>query len=719
MFDQMVRTDPVEGRLAQAFAPRSIVFYGASERLFWMSSIKRTLESYAFDGDVFAVNRSGTPVYGIPAVTHCRDIGKPLDAAYIMVPAHAVADALRDLVAVGVKLVVILASNFADGGEEGRRRQDEITAIADSAGVVLIGPNSLGFVNVAAGTLVSSLPGRLGSGATDGRVAIVGQSGGLTAELVLIAARQAIDLSFYISMGNEAGLSTAEVVDYLIDDPQTKVIALCLEALNEPGRFVAAARRARAAGKPIVVLKLGSSALTARLAEAHTGALVGDDVAFSAMCDSVGVVRVDSLEELVTMAGLFDALGEIDRPGAGFVTISGGACTLIADAAERHGVTLPVLAPATQEALARLLPSYAATLNPLDITGGSTSNPDTFEQALAIVGNDPAIGVIFSVIEFPALDERMDAPPVFRSIGAGRRHVARPILHIMSGAREVTRNVRAFADDAGIGPIFASIDLVMRGLSKVVPWWSARSRTLEAANARQTVANDGHIGERPHGERETLELLRRFGVDVVPATLCTTSAEAIRAADDLGGAVVAKLASPDVAHKTEIGGVRLGLSGAQAVGEAFAAIVASAGWHQPEARIDGVLISPMRPKGLELLVGLTRDPQFGLILAVGIGGVLVEALGDVATRMLPVDEDDVIAMMRGLRTARLFDGFRGSDAVDLDRLARAIAAICRAAEALGPDLEALEVNPLLVTPERVEALDALVVWKHGRPSVAP
>ncbi len=700
-----MRRDLSPHPLARHLRPRSVVFYGASERLYWMRGVQRNLERFARLDSAFAVNRSGADVYGIPGFTRCSEIGREVDAAYVLVSAARVPAALRELADIGVHTAVVLASSFAECGADGAALQREISELAQELGIALIGPNCLGFVNASAGAVVSSLPLPTADEARPGRVAVVGQSGGLVAELVLLAGRMDVGLSFYCSTGNEAGVTVSDLADYLVDDEATGVIALCAEQIRRPETFLAAARRAREKRKPIIVLKVGSTPLTRQVALAHTGALVGDDGAFDAMCASLAVTRVHSLEELIVTASVFDTLGALEQPGLAFVTISGGASALISDAAARYGVALPELAPATRDALSGILPRFARPLNPLDVTGGATSEPAIFTEAIGMIAADPSVARVVSVMDMPALREPLAATPLFRAIGAGLQRLDHPTAHLTASPREITANLRDFASDAGIARVIPGIDEFMKAAGALTRWSDAVRKPIAAPGAPPPFA-----GGRPADEHALLDALAGCGVRVIPARLCTTAEEAVEAAAAAGGPVALKIVSADIPHKTEVGGVRLNLSGEAQVRTAFGAILEATRAASPDAAIRGISVAPMRKGGVELLVGVARDPEWGLVLSVALGGIFTEALDDSVSRLLPVDEAGVLDMLATLRGARILDGYRGGPRIDRRALAGEILAIAAAARAIAPELDVLEVNPLLASEERIEVLDALALW---------
>jgi acyl-CoA synthetase (NDP forming) len=700
--------------LKRLFYPQSIALVGASERSPWSQLLHANIQRVGYTGRIHAVNKTGTAAHGYAGYRACREIPEAVDAAFLFVPLDAVLEAFDDVVDSGIKSAVILTSGFAEAGPEGAALQDELTRRARAAGVTFLGPNCLGFANLAIRAAMTPIP--FHPPFLPGKVALVGQSGATSIEIADMAHDSNIGLSMCIATGNEAMLDVAACVDFLVDDDHTQVIMVFAETLRDTATFAAAARRAAVKKKAIVMLKAGATELTAKVAAAHTGAMVGNDAVFDAACRQLGVMRVHTLEDLVITAGLLAHTGPLRTPGVGIVSISGGACTLIADRAEAHGVSLPALLPATRARLREAVPGPGEALNPFDITGLAVRDPALFERVLSALGDDPAIGFVGCVYSMPWNDKWQQVPAI-EAIGKALAKFGKPSAMLNQTLRPVSQKSRDIAAACGVPAAFGGLEAVVGALGHISRWSAWLQAQASAEPPMPATSSARPYSVRPDGERATLDYLARRGVPVIPARLATTRGEAIDLAASYGTPVAMKIASPDIAHKTEVGGVRLGLQGDAGVGAAFDAMLAGVLQARPDARLDGVLVSPMREGGLEILVGAVRDAQWGLTLAVGLGGVWVEALADTQLRLLPVKPEDARDMLTRLRAAKLLQGFRGSAPVDLDRLARVIAAIGDAALALGDSLAALEVNPLWVRGDAIEALDALAVWADAPSSM--
>ncbi|MBV1917694.1 MAG: acetate--CoA ligase family protein [Sphingomonadaceae bacterium] len=684
------------------FKPRNIALVGASDRSAWSAMVFRCFELYEHKGKLSAVNRGGKPAHGLPGYTSCTEIEDPVDAAFIYVPAEGVLGALEDAAAAGIRNAVILSSGFAEAGKEGAAMQEEVVRAARDLGIRFMGPNSMGFANLAHGSAMTSVKTRLPC--RHGRLALISQSGALLNEMGKIAHLSGIGLAFTGATGNEASMSITDLLEYLVDDDSVGAICIYSEGIRDHGRFMAAAMRAKELNKPIVLLKLGRSEISGAIAQAHTGSLIGDDGVFDAMCRQTGIIRVSSLEEAVTTADLLGKIGPIAPARIAMCSISGGACALFADLSDEYGVEVVQYTQETKDALRAVLPSFASTLNPLDTTGALVQHPEIWHEVIPILARDANTGLVIVSQPIPNTDaERLTLSSTIEAIVAGFRAANKPAVIVDFSVQTRSSEQIAFIKEAGVDVPVQGLDIAVRALAHLQRWSERVSRPAIAQDL------PAPCGEHPVGERETLQYLSSRGAPVIPARLVATADEAAQFAEELGGRAAYKIASPDIAHKTEANGVRLDIAPGDAK-ETFASIVAAASAYDPSARVEGVLIAPMRDAGTEMIVGVTRDPEWGLAITVGTGGVLTEILEDSETRLLPIDEAHARDMVLSLKGAKLLQGFRGSEPADLDALCKAIVAIGDAAAALGPDIAALEVNPLRVSGAQVEALDALAIY---------
>ena len=712
-------------RLREFFAPRSIALVGASDNSGWARFIVASCATAGFGGPLTAVHPRATSAFGLPVVPSLRDLPEPADLAFILAPLEAVEGVLDDMGAAGIPNAVVLASGYREVGEAGRALEDALLHRAIANGVTVLGPNCLGFVNThrRSAPYALALPPPL----IAGPVGVALQSGALASVVLAFAKAHAIGLSVLTSMGNEAMMKTADVLDYLVEDEATRVICLFLEEIGDPARFAHVAEKADRAGKPIVALKVGSSPAGQQAALAHTGSVAGDDAVVDAVLRQLNVIRVSSLEELLTTGA---ALGYNRWPGGrrmGVLTLSGGSCDIIADAASAQGVAIPDFSAETEAAIGALLPPFASARNPLDVTGfgvlanlsGRKGPLTAVDHALDIAVRDSNLDfVLFSGVTLPEarppdedaarvletrvewLAERMGSAPI-------------PVIGVGSTCVNVSDYGRGLLTRHGIN-FLGGLDLGMRALGHALRWLENRGR-VRAAPDRSAVLPPASSRAWPTGtwsEVEARRLLADARVPVVPGGLAGSADEAAEIAGKVGLPVALKVCSAQITHKSDIGGVVLGL-GSEAEVRAGYEKVRAAGMAVPAASIDGVLVTAMRTGGAELLAGVTVDPAFGPVLAVGLGGIWVEVLNDTSLRLLPVDAAEVRRMLGELRGLPLLQGARGAAPADLDAVAEAIAGLGEVAltlnGALNGALRALEVNPLWVNGDQVEALDVLVI----------
>lgn len=700
-----IRTEAMQA----LFAPRSIALVGATDKSGWSLSTFENLRTNGFRGPVHLVNPRTEVVHGRRAHRSLTDIGEAVDMAYVMVPTSAVLPVLREGAGLGIRSYVVLTAGFGETGPEGRRLEEEILAFARENQLTVLGPNGNGYINATEGTTPYGLP--IPPPLISGPVGVVLQSGALASSILAFAQARNVGLSLLTSMGNETMVSVTDVIDYLVDDPATRVIALFLESVRRPQEFARAARRAARAGKPIVALKIGSSALASHTAQAHTGALVGDDAVVDAAFRQLGVVRVRSLEDLIITAGLLAQTGPVRGPRIAVVTPSGGACEVIADRAEQEGLELPPFATETVARLKEILPDFATVQNPLDVTGYVVVDRTLLSRALEVVADDPGVDAVMLLTDLPRL------PPAdlnltlqhFAATAQRIRDARRPVIVAGNVLTDITEVGRQVQRETGFPYVVGGIEHAMTAIGAAVRWSRALGETDRTAPADKGVPPVVR-GETTGlwTEHRASRLLTDNGVPVVPSTLAATEDEAVEAAAAFGYPVVLKAVAEGLGHKSDIGGVRLGLNGPEAVREAHGEVCATL----RDRGLTGVgtLVQPQRTGGVELLVGVVRDPAWGLTMAVALGGIWVEVLRDSVLRLLPVDTAGIRRALGELRGARLLQGARGTEPADLDRVAEVVARIGQLAGSLGPRLESLEVNPLLVRGSEVEALDALITW---------
>ena len=710
---QSLAPDLTSERVRQLFNPTSIVLVGATDKSSWSRAFYSNLVDSKFPGPVQLVNPRGGEVHGQKAYTSVGELPEPADLAIVMVPTGAVLGMMEEIADAGIRSAVILTSGFGEVGEEGAALEEQLRTIAREREITILGPNGNGFVNVAAGIMPYGLP--LADEIPSGSIGIVLQSGALASSVLRQSLVRNAGLSVLVSMGNESMLSMTDVMEYLVEDDDTKVILLFIESVRNPAKFREVARRALQAGKPIVALKVGRSEGGAAVAKAHTGSLVGDDGVIDAVFRQTGVIRVDSLEDLMVTGELLSRTGPFRGRRFAFVTPSGGACEVIADRAEDEGIEIPAFSPETELRLREVLPDFANVHNPLDVTGYLLVDNRLLINALGAVEHDPEIDQIVVMTELPADNVNVDRSVHVERLTAQAEFFAgmsKPVIPLATAMIDVTEFGRGLMRDTGFPGAISGIHHGLTALGHAANWseayWEAQKPAeVDPADDAAPIELDVRPGE-VFGERRSAALLAEHGIPVVPSADVSTADQAVEAAEAVGYPVVVKLGSDEIEHKSDIGGVKLGLKDADAVRAAFEAVV-QAGRSAGAADVTA-LVQPMRPPGTELIVGLVRDPQWGLVLAVGLGGIWVEVLKDSTLHVLPVSRQQVKDGLLSLRAAKIFAGARGTERADLEAIADVVTRVAQLGVRLGDRLESLEIDPLSVRGDQVVALVALITW---------
>lgn len=708
---------PVErGRMKSLLSPESIAVVGASANSRWAKMLMDNLARYDFQGSLSLVNPRGGEAYGRPLLTSCTEVSGGIDAALLLVPPHAVEAALRDAAAGGARSAVVLASGYGEAGADGRAAQERLKELSAELDVPLLGPNGLGFASLIDGSVgwLGHLPPRC----VPGTMAVISQSGNIATSVSGIASRLGIGISHVVATGNEAVVNLVDVADYLVGLESVRSLAVFAEAIADPALFLQMADRAADLNKPVVILKAGRSDLGQRLANTHTGAMAGNEAIIDAAFRSRGVIRVDSLEQLVTTAGLLARTGPLRPGGLGMVSVSGGTNDVLADRAEQVGVDLAPLAEATVERMESDKPAGAVVQNPYDVTGGAARNQQAWDSAISAVLDDPTYGIVaiggFEQLSLPDDTEgqRIDEERLgWISDAVNREQASERAVILLNAIQDFTAaQVEALAK-IGAPHVLAGIDHGAAAVSHGTAWSSwLRSRASSGASTQPRTSASLQSGRGTWSESDSLELFASFGVPTMPFHIASTADEAEEAAAKFGYPVVAKVASAQISHKSDIGGVRLDLRTPEELSTAFAEIVTAAERHVGGS-VDGVLVAPMRPEGLDLIVGVIRDPDWGLLLLTGLGGVQAESMGVKALRLLPCSPSDIHNMLTELSVPTLLAGLRTTTPPTLDEIVEAIANFAEMATSLDASLVSAEINPLRLAAGSVTALDGLVEWQ--------
>lgn len=689
----MTEMNPMS-RLLQA---RSVAVVGASSD---PSKITGRPLAYmlarGYQGELYPVNPRRTEVQGLRCYPSLAAIGKPVDLAIVGTAASQVEDVVREGIAAGVKAFVVFSSGFAETGAEGQRLQERLRALAHAHEVAILGPNCLGVANAATGLIASFTTALEASALRPGHFAFVSQSGALGAYWLDIVLRSGLGFSHWVTTGNECDVDAAQAIDFLVDDPQTRVIGLYLEDIRDSASFRRALQRAAAAGKPIMAIKSGRSQAGAQAAASHTGALAGDDSLYDACLAQHGALRVDSLSSMMDVARLFlfDSVPQGRRLAV--MSVSGGAGVLIADEADALGLDIPAFTDQTRATLTPVLPAFTQPHNPLDLTGNVVQNTASIAQALAAVAADPGVDAI---VLFVGLMHSI-AQAFTDALHGVQQSLRKPIVVVWMGA--LPESIASL--EAARLPVFADIPQAMRALAAALHAAELRAQAQHTA-AQGRIASPAVAGVPSHlTEWDGKQLLAsQQSVAAPPGRL-------IRADDpmpklDGSTPMVAKLQSAQLLHKSDAGAVKLRLTSDAALAQAVTDLRALG--RRLQIDVQGVLVEPMVAMDHEVLLGLRRDPRFGPVLTLARGGVEVELDADAVTRLLPLDAAQVERMLRSLRSARLWDGFRGRPPLDVPALATRIAGLCDWFLSQ-PRLAEVEINPLAVRGDQAWALDALI-----------
>jgi len=692
--------------LDRLFDPGSACVVGASEDAGkYGGKCLRFLLDSGYRGRLSAVHPTASTVQGVPAVPDLASLDHVPDVVIVAAPARFVLPTLRQASARGIRRVIVFGSGFAEAGAEGRRLQDEIVDLCRRDGIALVGPNTVGLVGPAS-AFVASFAGALsGIRLPPGNVAMISQSGALMGALFAMAVDRGLGLRGAVSPGNGAVLGFADYVEHFAADDGCRVILLAVEGVTEGARLAAACRSALEAGKRVVVLKSGRSEKGRQVALSHTANLAGDDAVFDAYARRNGLLRVRTLTELLDV-GLACSLSPAgDRPGVGVFTGSGGAGVLLADAAEDLGLDLPPFASATAGRLRDLLPPFAALDNPLDVTAELNRRMPAFLEALEVFASDPAFG---GVVIMRGQIEPERAHALAAGVGEVRRRVGKPIVMLWLGDRSLERPAAELAE-AGV-PVYRDPAAAMAAMRALLP--PGKPRPAESIGKRGAVGDETGEAAAPGvwPEWRGKARLRQAGLPVPRGELARSAAEAAAFADTTTQPLAMKAQSAALVHKTDAGGVRLGVPPASS----------SEAWTAMRARfpgaLDGILVEEMVAVAAEIIVGLRRDPILGDHAVIGPGGVMAELFADPLVTMLPATEDDLDRLYDHRALGPLLRGFRGAPGVSRARLTDFLARLTAVFQDSDDGLAELEVNPAAITAEgELVVLDVAFIWRDGCP----
>ena len=691
--------------------PRSIAVVGATPRMQYGGRFLAASLKAKDRVRVYAVNPRYPEVLGAKCYPTISDLPEAPDLVGIVVPYDQVMDTLRESHRKGAGSAIVISAGFAERGLEDRRDlQDELGAFARQSGLRVCGPNCLGVANVRDDIWASS--SSRGSDGLTGPVGLICQSGASAfGPFLTRAVEEGIGLSHIISTGNEADLDFSDFARYLLDDDGVKVIAGFVEGFKDARKFIEVARLAADRGKPIVLIKIGRSELGAKAARSHTAALTGSDALYDAAFAQYGVTRVQDYDELLEVAHLLAHAPKPSKPGIAVVSHSGGVSSLTADMCGQAGLDLPPLTQRAQDGINGVLKGFGWAANPSDVTG--FANSESFPTIMDNLISEPEVGTL--VVASAGADSQAE------QVIALREANAKVVAFLWTGTRGATAGLPKLK--AANIPVFYVPDKLAKGLRSLLDYhaWRDRRQAEGFAIAPSMTANQQKLAERllrsnrpALSEHAGKELIAGWGVPVTRELPAATAEAAVNAARGLGYPVALKVDSPDILHKTEAGGVRLGLLDDAQVRAAFSQIASSAAAYAPQAVVNGVLVQEMVAGGVEAIVGVSYDPQLGPVLLFGTGGVMVEVYQDVALRLCPITQPEALDMINQVKGARLLQGFRGRPRADVDALAKVLVRVSHLAVNLDGKLGELDINPLMVLPEGqgVKAVDALALVRR-------
>lgn len=696
--------------LQPILAPGAIAVVGASRTPDTIGhQIVANLIRYGFTGAVYPVNPRAPSIHSVRAYPSVTDLPDPVDLAVIAVPRERVLGVTEECGRRGIRGLAVISAGFREVGEAGARHELELMEVVRRYGMRMVGPNCMGVLNTDPtismnATFAPSMP-------PFGPAAFVSQSGALGLSVLDYAKEYGIGISQFVSVGNKPDVSGNDLLLHWENDPAVGMILMYVESFGNPRRFLEIASRISRT-KPIIAVKSGRSTVGARAASSHTGALAASDAAVDALLAQAGVLRAASVEELFDLAMAFGGRGIPRSRRTAVLTNSGGPGILAADALEASGMTLVELDSSTVGKLTPLFPAEASIRNPLDMIASAT--PAGYRSALGALLEDPNVDSALAIFVPPLGVRQADvAEAITRAVEAVP---GKPVLAVLMG-REGLPQGRAELHECGI-PAYIFPESAARSLSVICRYREWRDRpeapdpvlVVDRARAAAIIAQARKDGVLKLPELETLELLEAYGIAAAPAGLARTADEAVALATRIGLPVVLKIVSPQIIHKTDVGGVQIGISSPEEVRMAYTAIESSVRQAAPDATIDGILVQRMLQGGRELIAGIVRDPSFGPLVMFGLGGVLVEVLRDVVFRVAPFHLAEAVAMVNGIRGSRILDAIRGMPAADRTAIELVLLRLSLLATDF-PEIEEVDINPLLASSTGAIAADGRILLR--------
>jgi acetyltransferase len=716
-----------EQRLAGVRAllgPRNIAIVGASDRPGnWSMRVYQTLRRFDFPGPIYPVNPRNKTVWdGETCYASLADLPEQPDHVVVIVPGAAAIDTVVQAGKAQARSATVFSGGFGEGGDpKGRALGAELRRAIEGAGMAVSGPNCLG--NLAAPSRLMTIPDDRITALETGPVAIVGQSGGIVMAIHRALGARGVNASYALTSGNEIGLYTSDYIRYLADDPEVRVIATFIESIKHAGEFRRACEYARDAGKPVVAVKIGGSEESRKAALAHTGSLAGSLDCFDAVAEAVGVVRVDTLDEMVETIEYFSHATPPQGPRLGALTFSGGLKGLMLEAAARNGLSFPALLPETTAKLSEVLGVGTSLGNPLDAGFAALSSAEVYFKCIEIMLADPNIDALLLQEELPPVprtnNKVENLKQVDRMVAEG---AAKPIAIVSMISYMFTEHTRAFRTALPHLPVLQEVDKALRAVAAAGRYGALRARAKGAA-AGQVRSGKPDVAailrrRKPAGEGLSVldeaaskDLLRAYGIATPREAAAANVEDAVRAANGIGYPVVLKILDAEVQHKSDIGGVMLGIKTDAELRDAYARMAQNVA--RTGTKLTQVLVAQQVAGGIELVLGVQRDPEVGPVLMFGTGGVLLELHKDVSFGAVPLSPQQAQAMIERTSAGALLKGYRGAAAGDEASVLAALIALGRLTHDLGEQIESIDINPFVALPagQGAVALDALVVLR--------
>jgi len=703
--------------LASVFNPRSVAVIGASE-IPGKAAERRTrsLLEGGFDGEVYLINPKRSELFGRKAYPNITDVGKEVDLAMVVIAPRFLVSAIADSAKMGVKGVIIITAGLGETGEEGKKIEAQILNEAAKTGVWVIGPNCSGMFSASANMNLLGVP-RLAKGP----ISVLAQSGNVIDSLTHYARMRGLGFSKIISLGNAIGASFPDYIDYLKDDPETRVIVTYLEGIKDGNRLVGKARET-IKNKPIIALKVGRSAAGARAAASHTGSLAGDDQIVDAAFRQAGIVRVANIDELFDMAEVFCNCPFPNGNRVAILSEGGGDNSIAADNAEIHGMEVPVLSQETQEKIKPFLLQGMPASNPIDYGGTAEENPHMITECVKVCMQSDEIDGIYITGFFGGFKDII-APHVAeleeqtsRDLEKLVKQFKKPLFVHTSFAKDAIKSLDILKS-AGI-PVMDSSQRSSQCLSDLMKF------AVNQKKMGQMKVPQPHMRERPQVkevfakaireeranllETESRDILQRYGLPLPQAALIRNIDEISEAAFKIPYPLAMKVVCPDIIHKSDAGGIKLNLKGQAEVQEAFEEIMGNACKVTTRDRVLGALISPMAAEGQECIIGMTRDHQFGPVIMFGLGGIFVEVLKDVSFRVAPLADEDIDEMIKEIKGYKVLTGIRGEKPRDIDAIRRILARLSDMAID-NPEIQEIDLNPVIIHDKGASIVDSRMI----------